>query len=66
MASMGQFRLASSGHVLGIDMATALKIAEIRGYDAAAVSELLQEAEAVIVALMNERPETDGETHTDI
>jgi len=60
MASMGQFRLAPSGHVLGIDMATALTIAKIRGYDAAIVSELLQEAEAVIVSLMNERPESDG------
>lgn len=66
MASLGQFRLAPSGHVLGIDMATALTIATIRGYDAATVSELLQEAEAVIVTLLNERPEDNGETHTDI
>lgn len=64
MASLGQFRLSPAGHVLGIDMATALKIAQIRGYDAAVVSELLQEAEAVIVSLMNERPENHGETHT--
>ncbi|MCB9990680.1 MAG: hypothetical protein H6867_04795 [Rhodospirillales bacterium] len=60
MASLGQFRLAPSGHVLGIDMATALTIATIRGYDVASVSLLLQEAEAVIVPLMNERPEEDG------
>lgn len=66
MASLGQLRLAPSGHVLGIDMATALTIATIRNYDAAIVSELLQEAEAVIVTLLNERPEDNGETHTDI
>ncbi len=60
MASMGQFRMAPSGHILGLDMATALTIATIRGYNAATVSELLQEAEVVIVSLMNERPEDDG------
>jgi hypothetical protein len=55
MASMGQLRLAPSGHVLGIDMAAALTIAAARGYDVGTVSELLQEAEAVLVAALNER-----------
>jgi len=54
MASLGQLRIAPSGRVIGIGMGTALQIAHMRGYDAATVSELLQEAEAVIVPLLNE------------
>jgi len=32
-ASLGQLRIAPSGHVLGIDMSTALRIARARGFD---------------------------------
>ena len=46
--------MAPSGHVLGIDMSAALKIAEARGYDVAVVSELLQVAEAGMVEGLRE------------
>jgi len=49
MASLGQLRLAPTGHVLGIDMTAALKTAEARGYDLRVVSELLQAAEAGMI-----------------
>ena len=45
MACLGQLRVAPSGHVLGLDLGVALKIAEARGYDLAVVCELLQAAE---------------------
>jgi hypothetical protein len=41
--------MAPSGHVIGIDITTALGIAETRRYDVAVVSELLQAAEAGMV-----------------
>jgi hypothetical protein len=49
MACQGQLRVAPSGHVLGIDMSAALRIAGVRGYDVAVVSELLQVAEVGMV-----------------
>ena len=54
MACLGQLRMAPSGHVLGIDITTALRIAEARRYDVAVVSELLQAAEAGLVEAFNE------------
>lgn len=54
MASLGQLRLSPSGHVIGLGVGAALQIAQMRGYDTATVSELLQEAESVIVPLLNE------------
>ena len=53
-ACLGQLRMAPSGHVLGIDMTTALRIAEARRYDVAGVSELLQAAEVGLVEALNE------------
>ena len=47
LACQGQLRLAPSGHVIGIDMNAALRIAAARGYDLAVLSELLPAAEAV-------------------
>lgn len=49
VACLGQLRLALSGHVVGIDMNAALKIAEARGCDLCVVSELLQAAEAGMI-----------------
>ena len=49
LACQGQLRLAPSGHVIGIDMDAALKIAAARGYDLAVLSELLPAAEAGLV-----------------
>lgn len=49
VASLGQLRLAPSGHVVGIDMNAALRIAEARGCDLVVVSELLQAAEAGMI-----------------
>ncbi len=55
MACLGQLRLAPSGHVLGVDMTAALRIAEARGLDLAVVAELLQAAENGLVEAMNEK-----------
>jgi|TARA_Y100000031_G_scaffold39706_1_gene44698 hypothetical protein len=55
MACLGQLRLAPSGHVVGIDMTAAIKIAEARGCDLAAVSELLQAAEAGMIEGLTKR-----------
>ncbi len=55
MACLGQLRLAPSGHVLGIDMTAAIKTAEVRGFEAGVVSELLQAAENGLVEAMNQK-----------
>ena len=55
MACLGQLRLAPSGHVVGVDMTAALRIAEARGLDLAVVSELLQAAEGGMVEGMNDQ-----------
>jgi hypothetical protein len=49
LACQGQLRLSPSGHVVGIDMYTALKIGGARGSDLAVLSELLPAAEAGLV-----------------
>jgi hypothetical protein len=49
LACQGQLRLAPSGHVLGIDIDAALKIAAARVCDLAVLSELLPAAEAGLV-----------------
>jgi hypothetical protein len=56
LACQGQLRLAPSGHVIGIDMRSALEIAAARGCDVAVLSELLPAAEAGLVgALCSDR-----------
>jgi hypothetical protein len=61
LACQGQLRLAPSGHVIGIDMDTALQLAAARGYDLAVLSELLPAAEAGLVeALCSDRVRDDG------
>jgi hypothetical protein len=49
LACQGQLRLAPSGHVIGIDMNTALKIGAARGRNLEVLSELLPAAEAGLV-----------------
>ena len=49
LACQGQLRLAPSGHVIGIDLQAALKIAAARGCDLKALSQLLPAAEAGLV-----------------
>jgi hypothetical protein len=49
LACQGQLRLAPSGHVIGIHLDAALRIAAARGYDLAVLSELLPAAEAGLV-----------------
>jgi hypothetical protein len=57
----GQLRLSPSGHVIGIDMLAALKLAEARGCHLAVLSELLPAAEAGFVeALCSGRVRDDG------
>ena len=49
MACLGQLRYAPSGHVVGIEMNTAMQIVEVRGCSLGVASELLQAAEAGLV-----------------
>jgi hypothetical protein len=61
LACQGQLRLAPSGHVLGIDIDAALKIAAARVCDLAVLSELLPAAEAGLVeALCSDRVRDDA------
>ena len=61
LACQGQVRLAPSGHVIGIAMDAALRIAAARGRDLAVLSELLPPAEAgLIEALSIDRGRSDG------
>jgi hypothetical protein len=48
-ACQGQLQLALSGHVIGINMSTALRLGAARGYDLLVLSELLPLAEAGLV-----------------
>jgi hypothetical protein len=52
LSSQGQLRLASSGHVIGIDMDAALVLAAARGHNLAALSELLPAAEVGLVEVV--------------
>jgi len=45
-------RLAPSGHVIGIEMGVALRLAAARAYDLAAVAELLPAAEFGLVEVL--------------
>jgi hypothetical protein len=49
LACQGQLRLAPSGHVIGIDIDAALRLAAAHGYDLAVLAELLPAAEAGLV-----------------
>jgi hypothetical protein len=49
LAWQSQLRLAPTGHVVGIDTNTALKIGAARGSDLAVLSKLLAAAEAGLV-----------------
>jgi hypothetical protein len=49
LACQGQLRLAPSGHIIGIDMDAALQIGAARGYDLAALTQLLPVAEAGLI-----------------
>jgi hypothetical protein len=53
VACQGQLRLAPSGHVIGIDMDAALRMAKARGCDLAVLSELLPVAEAGLVEALS-------------
>ena len=61
LACQGQLRLAPSGHVIGIDMSTALRLGAARGCNRAVLSELLPAAETGLVeALCGHRIRDDG------
>ena len=53
LACQGQLRFASSGHVVAIDMDTALRLGAARGSDVAVLSELLPAAEAGFVEALS-------------
>jgi hypothetical protein len=56
LACQGQMRLAPSGHVIGIEMDAALRLAAARGYDLTVLSELLPAAEAGVVGALSTDP----------
>ena len=61
LACQGQLRLSPSGHVIGIDISTALSLGAARGRDLVVLSELLPAAEAGMVeALCSDRVLDDG------
>jgi hypothetical protein len=49
LACQGQLRLAPGGHLIGIDMSAALRIAAARGCDVAVLSELLSATEVGLI-----------------
>ena len=49
LTCQGQLRLAPSGHVIGINVSTALRLGGACGYDLAVLSELLGAAEVGVV-----------------
>lgn len=53
-----QLKFSPAGHVIGLDLYACLTVAHIRGYDQKSVLELIQDAEPVIVSLLNEKPES--------
>jgi hypothetical protein len=53
LACQGQLRLTPSGHIIGIDMHTALRLAAARGFHLAVLSELLPAAEASLVEALH-------------
>lgn len=53
IACQVQLRLAPTGHVVGIDMAAALRIAAARGFDLAVLSELLAAAETGLIEALS-------------
>jgi hypothetical protein len=56
----GQIRVAPGGVVIGIDMGTAMHMAEALGFDIAAVTDLLPDAEAgLLEGLARLRAEND-------
>ena len=57
LACQAQLRLARTGHVIGIDMDTALSLASARRYDLAVLSELLPTAGAGLINAVNAKPE---------
>jgi hypothetical protein len=61
LACQGQLRLAPSGHVIGVEMHTALGLAAARGYALGVLTELLPAAEAGLVeSLSTDRGRDDG------
>jgi hypothetical protein len=59
LACQGQVRLAPSGHLVGVEMSTALRLGAARGYDLAVLSELLPAAEAGLIDALH-APEVAG------
>jgi len=49
LACQCQLRLAPSGHIIGVDIHTALRLGATRAYDLEVLSELLPAAEAGVV-----------------
>jgi hypothetical protein len=59
----GQLRLAPNGAVHGYDMTAALALAEALGVGRAAAAEFLPEAEAAMIAALNDQAEKVSHEH---
>jgi hypothetical protein len=55
LACLGQLRFAPSGHVIGLELSTALEIGAARGSEPGVLSELLQAAEAGLIEAFNDK-----------
>ena len=55
LACLGQLRFAPSGHVIGLELSTALETAAARGCEPGVVSELLQAAEVGLIEAFNDK-----------
>lgn len=55
MACLGQLRFAPSGHIIGLELSTALETAAARGCEPGVASELLQAAEVGLIEALNDK-----------
>ncbi|MBF0153259.1 MAG: hypothetical protein HQL64_05915 [Magnetococcales bacterium] len=53
LSCQNQLRIAPSGHILGIDMNVALRMAEVRGWDLEILLELLPVAETGMIEALS-------------
>jgi hypothetical protein len=53
LACQGQLRLEPSGHVVGIDMHSALELGAARGFDLAVLAEFLPAPEAGMIEVLS-------------
>jgi hypothetical protein len=60
LACQGQLQLAPSGQIIVFDLDVVFSLADARGYDVAALSEVLPAAEAGLVEAFSSYTESSG------